>query len=162
MALAHTITALATTVTLSSPRNKPPKPLPISSFKNHPFLSRNLSLTPLRVAAPPTTTIETNQQFPEAESTEIDDEFDDDSSSSKFTWRDHWYPVSLIEDLNPSLPTPFQLLGREIVLWYDNSNSQWVAFDDKCPHRLAPLSVSAAVHQPTLSLFYFFYLFFED
>lgn len=156
MALTHTITALATAITLSSPRSKPPKPLPISSFTNPPFLSRrNLSLTPLRVAAPPTT-IETNQQFPEAESPEIDDELDDDSSSSKFTWRDHWYPVSLIEDLNPSLPTPFQLLGREIVLWYDNSNSQWVAFDDKCPHRLAPLSVSASL---SLSFYQFLFIY---
>jgi hypothetical protein len=24
----------------------------------------------------------------------------------------------------------FQLMGHEIVLWFDNSNSQWVAFDD--------------------------------
>ncbi|KAI5666434.1 hypothetical protein M9H77_16287 [Catharanthus roseus] len=33
-----------------------------------------------------------------------------------------------------------QLLNRDLVLWFDRSNSQWVAFDDKCPHRLAPLS----------------------
>ncbi|CAK9176093.1 unnamed protein product [Ilex paraguariensis] len=62
------------------------------------------------------------------------------SSSSKFSWRDHWYPVSLIEDLDPARPTPFQLLNRDLVLWLDKSTSQWVAFDDKCPHRLAPLS----------------------
>lgn len=153
MALPHTISAsVATTVTLSSPRSKPQKPLPVSSFTKSPFLTkqtiprsrRSLSLTPLGVAAPPTT-IEPEQSFPEAESGEIEDEFGDESSPSKFSWRDHWYPVSLIEDLNPSLPTPFQLLGRDIVLWYDNSNSQWVAFDDKCPHRLAPLSVSATL-----------------
>lgn len=137
--------ALATILTLSSsPRSKSLKLKPLSVFsftKKVPFFSlprsrRTLSLNPTRVAAPPTT-VEPDQS---TEKEEIEDEFGDESSSSKFSWRGHWYPVSLIEDLNPSLPTPFQLLGREIVLWYDNSNSQWVAFDDKCPHRLAPLS----------------------
>uniref|UniRef100_A0A0D6QWB3 Rieske domain-containing protein n=1 Tax=Araucaria cunninghamii TaxID=56994 RepID=A0A0D6QWB3_ARACU len=59
--------------------------------------------------------------------------------TEKFTWKDHWYPVSLVEDLDPKIPTPFQLLGREIVLWQD-ALGNWRAFDDKCPHRLAPLS----------------------
>lgn len=63
------------------------------------------------------------------------------SSSDSFSWRDHWYPVSLIEDLDPRLPTPFQLLNRDIVLWKDPKTGEWVAFDDRCPHRLAPLSV---------------------
>ncbi|ERN04784.1 pheophorbide a oxygenase, chloroplastic [Amborella trichopoda] len=57
----------------------------------------------------------------------------------KFVWRENWYPVSLIEDLDPKVPTPFQLLGREMVLW-KNRQGNWVAFDDRCPHRLAPLS----------------------
>jgi pheophorbide a oxygenase len=56
-----------------------------------------------------------------------------------FVWRDHWYPVSLIEDLDASVPTPFQLLGRELVVWKD-SQGEWRVFLDKCPHRLAPLS----------------------
>ena len=145
------LSALSTTATLSSSsRNKPPNSILLSPFtKKSQFLTKqtrprnrkNFSLTVRSVAAPPTKT-EPNQS-PDAERNEIDEEFDDESSSSKFSWRDHWYPVSLIEDLDPSLPTPFQLLGREIVLWFDNSKSQWVAFDDKCPHRLAPLSVSA-------------------
>ena len=83
----------------------------------------------------------------------IEDEDSEESSSSKFSWRDHWYPVSLIEDLNPKLPTPFQLLGRDIVLWFDKSSSEWVAFEDKCPHRLAPLSVTfsfPSFHAPIL------------
>ncbi|KAG0569154.1 hypothetical protein KC19_6G069100 [Ceratodon purpureus] len=56
-----------------------------------------------------------------------------------FVWKDHWYPVSLIEDLDPSVPTPFQLLGRELVIWKD-PQGEWRVFLDKCPHRLAPLS----------------------
>lgn len=151
MALPHSISALATTLTLSSPTTKPQKVNPFPFFSNQktrfltkqtrPRSRRSLSLTPARVAAPPST-VEADQSYPETENNETEEEFNDESSYSKFTWRDHWYPVSLIEDLNPLLPTPFQLLGREIVLWYDKSISQWVAFDDKCPHRLAPLSVS--------------------
>lgn len=60
-------------------------------------------------------------------------------SGESFVWRDHWYPVSLVEDLDPSVPTPFQLLGRELVVWRD-SQGEWRVFLDKCPHRLAPLS----------------------
>ncbi|KAE9620587.1 putative pheophorbide a oxygenase [Lupinus albus] len=148
MALPHSTSALATIVTLSSPITKSFKSLPVLSFTKEPFFTkqtiprrkkRNFSLTPLRVASP-TTTIESDQSYIEAERGEFDDEFDDETSSSKFSWRDHWYPVSLIEDLNPNYPTQFQLLGREIVIWYDKLNSGWVALDDKCPHRLAPLS----------------------
>jgi hypothetical protein len=67
-----------------------------------------------------------------------------------FVWRDHWYPVSLIEDLDPSVPTPFQLLGRELVVWKD-AQGEWRVFLDKCPHRLAPLSVSSPPQFPTKS-----------
>ncbi|KAM1489851.1 hypothetical protein ACFXTO_033054 [Malus domestica] len=34
--------------------------------------------------------------------------------------------------------TPFQLLGRDLVTWYYGES--WVAFDDGCPHHLAPQS----------------------
>ncbi|KAI9077094.1 hypothetical protein K1719_040916 [Acacia pycnantha] len=143
MALLHPTSALATIDAVSSARNKTLKAFPLYTYTTAQALTkkhrlngpRNLSL---RVAAPPS--IEPEQSIPETEKDESEDEFSDESSSSKFYWRDHWYPVSLIEDLDPRLPTPFQLLGREIVLWYDKSKSEWVAFDDKCPHRLAPLS----------------------
>ncbi|KAL2612170.1 hypothetical protein R1flu_023862 [Riccia fluitans] len=62
---------------------------------------------------------------------------EDDRGS--FSWKDNWYPVSLVEDLDPELPSPFQVLGREIVVWRDREGT-WRSFVDKCPHRLAPLS----------------------
>lgn len=102
----------------------------------------------LHVAAPPSTSPSTSDQeqqqstqpdqSPDGEFYQVED--DDERSDSKFSWRDHWYPVSLIEDLDPKIPTPFQLLGRDLVLWKDRATGDWVAFDDKCPHRLAPLS----------------------
>ncbi|KAG6629751.1 hypothetical protein I3843_14G107800 [Carya illinoinensis] len=104
--------------------------------------SRRLSLP--RVAAPPTTPASGENRQEEEDVIEgygVEDEHGEESSANaKFAWRDHWYPVSLIEDLDPLLPTPFQLLGRDLVLWFDRSAREWVAFDDKCPHRLAPLS----------------------
>ncbi|XP_030468922.2 pheophorbide a oxygenase, chloroplastic [Syzygium oleosum] len=123
---------------------------PTSLFSHQAPKRLKFSPFPLRVAAPPTSPPPTSDpdnkltethgdQFQEDEF-RAEEELGDESSASKFTWRDHWYPVSLIEDLDPGLPTPFQLLGRDLVLWFDKSNSQWVAFDDKCPHRLAPLS----------------------
>ncbi|GMI97203.1 PHEOPHORBIDE A OXYGENASE, LETHAL LEAF-SPOT 1 HOMOLOG, ACCELERATED CELL DEATH 1 [Hibiscus trionum] len=99
-------------------------------------------LTPLHVAASPSSSSAAAERASDQKQEEIRvrDEFDEESSESKFSWKDHWYPVSLVEDLDPSLPTPFQLLGLDLVLWFDKGMNQWVAFDDKCPHRLAPLS----------------------
>lgn len=128
----------------------PPFPIkPTSLFSRRAPERLKFSPFPLRVAAPPKSPPPTSDpdesteargdQFREGEFG-AEEELGDETSGSKFSWRDHWYPVSLVEDLDPRLPTPFQLLGRDLVLWFDKSNSQWVAFDDKCPHRLAPLS----------------------
>ncbi|KAJ8622794.1 hypothetical protein MRB53_031323 [Persea americana] len=96
---------------------------------------RKILSPPLRVAA---TTSTPPPAFEESREEEVEEEGKEEKS--KFLWRDHWYPVSLVEDLDPNIPTPSQLLGRDIVLWKDPNSSQWVAFDDRCPHRLAPLS----------------------
>uniref|UniRef100_A0ACD5WU49 Uncharacterized protein n=1 Tax=Avena sativa TaxID=4498 RepID=A0ACD5WU49_AVESA len=88
--------------------------------------------TRLRVAAP------TSVPGEEAERAEPSTSAPD--SEEKFVWRDHWYPVSLVEDLDPRVPTPFQLLNRDLVIWKDPNSGEWVALDDRCPHRLAPLS----------------------
>jgi phenylpropionate dioxygenase-like ring-hydroxylating dioxygenase large terminal subunit len=65
-------------------------------------------------------------------------------------WRRSWYPVAYLKDLDPARPTPFTLLGDDLVLWYDRQAGaaggggadagQWRAFADVCPHRLVPLS----------------------
>jgi len=51
-----------------------------------------------------------------------------------------WYPVSYIADLDRTKPTPFTLLDRDLVLWWDRKIKKWRAFADRCPHRLARLS----------------------
>lgn len=108
---------------------------------------RNFINTRLCVATPQSTpTASTSEEKQDSVSRlennfEVEIEDSEENSSTKFSWRDHWYPVSLVEDIDPRYPTPFQLLNRDLVLWFDSTASQWVAFDDKCPHRLAPLSV---------------------
>ncbi|MCT0213941.1 Rieske 2Fe-2S domain-containing protein [Synechococcus sp. CS-1324] len=61
-------------------------------------------------------------------------------SLSHSSWHRAWYPVAYLKDLRPDRPTPFTLLGDDLVIWRDRQASQWRAFADVCPHRLVPLS----------------------
>ncbi|EIE23217.1 Rieske-domain-containing protein [Coccomyxa subellipsoidea C-169] len=56
-----------------------------------------------------------------------------------FVWTKHWYPLAVVEDLNPQKPFATKLLGKDLVIWQD-ADKQWRCFEDICPHRLAPLS----------------------
>jgi phenylpropionate dioxygenase-like ring-hydroxylating dioxygenase large terminal subunit len=55
-------------------------------------------------------------------------------------WQRRWYPVAYLEDLDRRRPTPFTLLGQDLVLWWHAGSGRWCAFADACPHRLVPLS----------------------
>lgn len=57
-----------------------------------------------------------------------------------FDWKEVWYPIFYLKDLDKSKLTPFTLLGTDLVIWWDRQASGWRVFEDKCPHRLAPLS----------------------
>lgn len=58
----------------------------------------------------------------------------------RFEVAEAWYPVAYVEDLDPVLPTRFTLLDQGLVIWWDPKGDIWRVFEDKCPHRLAPLS----------------------
>jgi phenylpropionate dioxygenase-like ring-hydroxylating dioxygenase large terminal subunit len=58
----------------------------------------------------------------------------------RFDVTEAWYPVAYVEDLDKVRPTRFTLLDRGIVIWWDPQGKSWRVFEDKCPHRLAPLS----------------------
>ncbi|KAG2447658.1 hypothetical protein HYH02_007574 [Chlamydomonas schloesseri] len=62
-----------------------------------------------------------------------------DSDAAAFPWYDHWYPVGILEELDPSRPHAVHLLGVPLALWRD-AGGQWRAVEDSCPHRAAPLS----------------------
>ena len=60
-------------------------------------------------------------------------------AEAKFSWTKQWYPVAVVEFLDPSRPQEVQLLGKELVLWRDGAG-KWRCFANFCPHRLVPLS----------------------
>eukprot|EP00271_Cylindrocystis_brebissonii_P020544 TRINITY_DN684_c0_g1_i1.p1 TRINITY_DN684_c0_g1~~TRINITY_DN684_c0_g1_i1.p1 ORF type:complete len:600 (-),score=63.64 TRINITY_DN684_c0_g1_i1:1578-3377(-) len=116
--------------------------------------SRNLSLLQVRSAIAPSpapvdpATLSPNHATVSSEhapavkepSLPMEEEWvEKNTKPEKFVWEHNWYPVALLEDLDGSRPTSFQLLGIDLVLWKDPSGS-WRAFKDLCPHRLAPLS----------------------
>ncbi len=57
-----------------------------------------------------------------------------------FDWRQAWYPVQYLDNLDRQRPQPFTLLGHPLVIWWDPRAGRWSALDDRCPHRLVPLS----------------------
>ena len=59
---------------------------------------------------------------------------------SRFDWQEVWYPIAYVRDLNRSSLTRFTLLGRDLVIWWDRHGEAWRVFEDRCPHRLVPLS----------------------
>ncbi|KAK9829397.1 hypothetical protein WJX72_005578 [[Myrmecia] bisecta] len=64
---------------------------------------------------------------------------DQAEEESEFVWTRNWYPVGIAADLDKRRPHEVVLLGKQLVLWWAPEGS-WVAFEDRCPHRLAPLS----------------------
>ncbi|MEB3321279.1 MAG: Rieske 2Fe-2S domain-containing protein [Synechococcaceae cyanobacterium] len=66
------------------------------------------------------------------------------ATTERFDFLPHWYPVSPLEDLDPSRPTAVPLLGRRFVVWKAGggriADEPFRVFLDLCPHRLAPLS----------------------
>ncbi|MDJ0718066.1 MAG: Rieske 2Fe-2S domain-containing protein [Prochloraceae cyanobacterium] len=70
-------------------------------------------------------------------------------TSETFEWTKQWYPVAVVEFLDPSRPHSMQLLGKDIVLWRDNIG-EWNCFEDFCPHRLVPFSEGRVESDGTL------------
>ena len=56
-----------------------------------------------------------------------------------FNPQEAWYPIYFEDDLDRHKLARFTLLERDLVIWWDRSGT-WRVFEDKCPHRLAPLS----------------------
>lgn len=58
----------------------------------------------------------------------------------RFDWAEAWYPVHYITDLDKTAPTRFTLLDQDLVIWWEPHSETWRVFEDRCPHRLVPLS----------------------
>ncbi|KAL9254692.1 Protochlorophyllide-dependent translocon component 52, chloroplastic-like protein [Drosera capensis] len=58
----------------------------------------------------------------------------------QFDWFSQWYPLAGVCDLDERVPHGRRVLGMDVVLWWDKNEGEWRVFEDRCPHRLAPLS----------------------
>jgi phenylpropionate dioxygenase-like ring-hydroxylating dioxygenase large terminal subunit len=66
-----------------------------------------------------------------------------------YSWTKQWYPVAVVDVLDETKPHPTTLLGVDLVVWTDGTG-KWNVFEDKCPHRLAPLSEGRVESDGTL------------
>jgi phenylpropionate dioxygenase-like ring-hydroxylating dioxygenase large terminal subunit len=53
------------------------------------------------------------------------------SDPNSFDCKETWYPIHYLEDLDKSKPTPFTVLGRNIVIWWDRLAQSWRGFEDQ-------------------------------
>lgn len=58
-----------------------------------------------------------------------------------------WHPVCRVDDVGSTGVTAARLLGRDLAV--ADLGDRWVAYDDRCPHRSARLSVGAVLHSPS-------------
>ncbi|KAF5768230.1 putative pheophorbide a oxygenase [Helianthus annuus] len=77
---------------------------------------------------------------PEAKTDTDTDTENLDHQGEKFDWFSHWYALSPVDDLDKRAPRAIKAMGLDVVVWWDKNENEWKVFDDRCPHRLAPLS----------------------
>ncbi|KAG9451413.1 hypothetical protein H6P81_011378 [Aristolochia fimbriata] len=65
---------------------------------------------------------------------------EDEESEERFDWFGNWYPVAPVCDLDKKVPHAKRVIGLDVVIWWDPVERTWRVFNDRCPHRLAPLS----------------------
>eukprot|EP00210_Caulerpa_lentillifera_P009378 g8940.t1 len=61
------------------------------------------------------------------------------SPPDQFNWFRNWWPVQAVGNLETDRPNKITLLGKDFIVWKSHSGN-WIAMDDQCPHRMAPLS----------------------
>eukprot|EP00803_Ostreobium_quekettii_P002806 evm.model.scf_4148.1 EVM.evm.TU.scf_4148.1 scf_4148:1158-1754(-) len=86
-----------------------------------------------------------------------------DVAGERFVWARHWYPVAPLTWLEEAQGDGFEsglpevqrmaILGRDIVVWKDGEGA-WRAVEDRCPHRLAALSLGSVQEDGTLACRY--------
>ncbi|KAI3424952.1 hypothetical protein D9Q98_008334 [Chlorella vulgaris] len=85
-----------------------------------------------------------------AEANNISVQTETATKGTQFSWTKCWYPVTAVSYLDPARPHQATILGHNLVVWRDSSNT-WRCFKDSCPHRAAPLS-EGRIHPITKDL----------
>ena len=57
-------------------------------------------------------------------------------------WTKQWYAVSPLDYLDGKRPYPIKVMGKDLVIWKSKAG-EWSCLEDRCSHRLAPLSGAA-------------------
>lgn len=70
---------------------------------------------------------------------EAEEAKEEDLAKSKFNWFKNWWPVQVVDNLRTDRPNKARILGKDLIVWKGHSG-MWIAMDDECPHRMAPLS----------------------
>eukprot|EP00798_Chlamydomonas_sp_ICE-L_P018382 gene18380-24852_t len=61
------------------------------------------------------------------------------ADSAPFVWARQWWPISPTNVLHEDKPNAATIIGKDLVIWHSKEQG-WVVMEDRCPHRLAPLS----------------------
>lgn len=117
-----------------------PFPLGLPARRAVALKPRTLLTTPKAATFPGMQTLEDLLAKPQETSyAQPSTEMKPDAEDGTYEWAKQWYPLAFVEDLDPKVPHAMELLGQRLVLWRD-AQERWRCFQDKCPHRLAPLS----------------------
>nr|XP_043631434.1 protochlorophyllide-dependent translocon component 52, chloroplastic-like [Erigeron canadensis] len=124
-----TLGVFSTVLPPSLIRPKLSKPIFTLSFSPTLAKSRKSNFKSLTALSPSVSTT-----FPPEEDTETVDQ------DEKFDWFSQWYALMPVCDLDKRAPHGKKVMGLDVVVWWDKNEDSWKVFDDRCPHRLAPLS----------------------
>lgn len=73
-----------------------------------------------------------------------------DTTAAPFKWREQWYAVCFEVDVPHEEPYPFSLFDTRLVL-FRVSPGKFSVLDDRCSHRLAPLSEGRITRQSAVA-----------
>ncbi|XRB16033.1 Rieske domain-containing protein [Pseudoscourfieldia marina] len=76
-----------------------------------------------------------------------------ESPKVPYAFKKQWYPLVVLDMINPDLPHAVSLFGERLVVWKDGQG-EWRVFEDRCPHRAAPLSEGRVEQDGTLMCAY--------
>lgn len=84
-----------------------------------------------------------------------------DHEDEKFNWFKNWWVVQIVDNLETDRPNKIQLLNKDFIVWKGHSG-EWIAMDDECPHRMAPLSEGRIEDDGNLLCSYYAWRFNES
>ncbi len=98
------------------------------------FVARNRNTVRASISEPPSVERVLGEQAEKADNT-------------AFSWTEQWYAVHMESNAPVDEPFAFQIFDMELVL-FRSAPGRWSVLDDRCSHRLAPLSEGRVTQLP--------------